>query len=101
MSPARRPGALAPGVYLKLVLAVYVVASALLPLAHHDIVCHLKSSTHCTTCVVGSSAESGTDPAAFAPFALLDAGAAASGAQQDADTAPPGIASGRAPPAAS
>ena len=28
-----------------------------MPLAHHDIVCHLKSTTHCTTCVVGSSGE--------------------------------------------
>ena len=45
------------GVFAKLLLAAYVLAAALLPLAHHDIVCHLKSSTHCTTCVVGSSGE--------------------------------------------
>ena len=28
-----------------------------MPLAHHDVLCHLKSTTHCTTCVVASSGE--------------------------------------------
>ena len=49
MSPSRC------GVFARVLLAAYVLASALLPLAHHDVLCHLKSSTHCTTCVVAST----------------------------------------------
>jgi hypothetical protein len=41
----------------RLVVAIYTVATLLSPLSHHDLACHLKSATHCTTCVVGSSAE--------------------------------------------
>ena len=61
---------------LKAVLALYVIAAALMPLAHHDLVCHLKSTTHCTTCAIGSSAEAAAGPAVLARFWLLDAGAA-------------------------
>ena len=45
------------GGFAKALLAAYVLAAALLPLAHHDILCHLKSSTHCTTCAAASSGE--------------------------------------------
>lgn len=99
MSPTRRTGATAPALRAKLVLAFYVLVAALLPLAHHDLVCHLKSSTHCTTCIIGSSAESAADPTVFVPFALNDAGAAARGAAQLARSAPICVCSGRAPPA--
>jgi hypothetical protein len=98
MSPARRPGAPASGLRLKFVLAFYVLAAALLPLAHHDIVCHLKSSTHCTTCVVGSSAESAGEPAVFGAFTLKDAGDAASPGAVDIESTPRTARSGRAPP---
>ena len=37
------------------ILAAYVFLLAAGPLGHHDIVCHLKSTTHCTTCVYASS----------------------------------------------
>lgn len=36
------------------VLAAYVSLLAAGPLDHHDVACHLKSSTHCTTCVQAS-----------------------------------------------
>jgi hypothetical protein len=62
---------------LRLVLALYVLAAALMPLGHHDVACHLKSTTHCTTCVVGSSAEAAAAPALLARFWLNDSGAAA------------------------
>ena len=48
-----------------------------MPLGHHDLACHLKSPTHCTTCTVGSSAEAAVDPAVLARFWLLEIGAAA------------------------
>ena len=99
MSPTWRPGATAPGLRLKLVLALYMIASALLPLAHHDVVCHLKSATHCTTCVVGSSAESNAQPAAFGSFTLKDAGDASTLGTENVESAPCIARSGRAPPA--
>jgi hypothetical protein len=98
MSPARRPGAHASGLRLKLVLAFYVLAAALLPIAHHDVVCHLKSSTHCTTCIVGSSGESVAQPAVFGAFTLKDAGDAVAAGVRHVETAPHTARSGRAPP---
>jgi hypothetical protein len=85
---------------LKLVLAFYLMASALLPLAHHDVVCHLKSSTHCTTCHVGSSVDSVAQVAVFGSFTLKDAGDVAPSATDDAESATRTARSGRAPPAA-
>jgi hypothetical protein len=85
---------------LRAVLAVYVLAAALLPLAHHDIVCHLKSSTHCTTCVVGSSGEASADSAVLARFRLNDVGAATAESAVPTHSATLRISSGRAPPAA-
>jgi hypothetical protein len=85
---------------LKVVLALYVLAAALMPLAHHDFVCHLKSTTHCTTCIVGSSAEAATDPALLARFWLHDAGATIFDPIVQSDSATRRSTPGRAPPAA-
>src|SRR3982750_3742871 len=64
------------GVLMKLVAVAYVLALAVLPFAHHDLACHLKSTTHCWTCHVGTSAdESPPDPPAT-PMLLCDAGGA-------------------------
>jgi hypothetical protein len=84
---------------LKVVLALYVLAAALLPLGHHDLVCHLKSTTHCTTCTVGSSAEAAADPAVLARFSLLDAGTAVCDSADSPHSATIRPTSGRAPPA--
>jgi hypothetical protein len=80
------------------VLALYVLAAALMPLAHHDVVCHLKSSTHCTTCVVGSSAETAPDSTVLAHLHLDDAGTAPPAGSHVAAATLPGGLSGRAPP---
>jgi hypothetical protein len=82
------------------VLIAYALAAALLPLGHHDVACHLKSSTHCTTCVVGSSAELSADATALIRQPLSDAGRAAILAVPDADSVVPHASSGRSPPAA-
>jgi hypothetical protein len=89
-----------PGLGLKVVLALYVLAAALMPFAHHDLVCHLKSTTHCTTCMVGSSAEAAADPAVLARFRLNDAGATVSDPVTEPDSAARCSTPGRAPPAA-
>jgi hypothetical protein len=86
------------GLQLKVVLALYVLAAALMPLAHHDLICHLKSTTHCTTCTVGSSAEAAVDPAVLARFWLLDAGATLRDAATEPESATIRPSSGRAPP---
>lgn len=85
---------------MKVILALYVLAAALMPLAHHDLACHLKSTTHCTTCLVGSAAEAAADPAVLARFRLHDAGATVSDPVTEPASAPLRITSGRAPPAA-
>src|SRR5436190_24157463 len=96
-SSARFPRGSA-GLRLKVVLALYVSAAALLPFGHHDLVCHIKSTTHCTTCAVGSSAEASGNLTVLARFWLLDAGIAVIELADapHADTIRP--ASGRAPP---
>jgi hypothetical protein len=88
------------GLRLKVILALYLLAAALLPFGHHDLACHIKSTTHCTTCVVGSSAEAAADPAVLARTWLFDAGTALV-ACDDAPHSPSlRPASGRAPPIA-
>lgn len=86
------------GLRLKVVLALYVLAAALLPFAHHDLACHFKSTTHCTTCIAGSSAEAATDPSVLARFWLHDAGATVSDPVNEPDSAALRPTPGRAPP---
>ncbi|PYR91145.1 MAG: hypothetical protein DMF84_17715 [Acidobacteria bacterium] len=83
---------------MKLVAAAYVLALAMLPFAHHDLACHLKSSTHCWTCHVGTSAdESRPDPAA-APMTLGDVGRADEVPLTLIPSRAPSPSSGRSPP---
>ena len=86
------------GLRLKVVLALYMLAAALLPFGHHDLVCHIKSTTHCTTCTVGSSAEAAADPAVLARFWLLDAGVPVVDPVDTPRSATLRTRSGRAPP---
>jgi hypothetical protein len=83
---------------LKVVLGLYVLAAALLPFGHHDLACHIKSTTHCTTCTVGSSAEAAADPTVLARFWLLDVGEATCAPVDQLQSALILPASGRAPP---
>jgi hypothetical protein len=86
------------GVLLKILLSVYVLAAALLPLSHHDVICHLKSATHCTTCLTASSAETTSHVAALDAAPLTDAGRASSGTTVYVSSAPANPSSGRSPP---
>jgi hypothetical protein len=81
-------------------VALYVLAFAAMPFAHHDLACHLKSNTHCATCHVGTS----TDPSSSGPVVAAPVLADAGSADEPSFT---GIASpallpsaGRSPPAA-
>jgi hypothetical protein len=64
------------GVILKFVVAAYIAALAALPFAHHDLACHLKSSTHCTVCHVGTSADDTSAQPGLGQVDLADAGLA-------------------------
>jgi hypothetical protein len=85
--------------WLNAIIAAYALAMALLPLTHHDIACHLKSSTHCTTCLVGSAADLASDQTTLGPSALDDAGQAGIEASAPTDSLSRPTPSGRAPPA--
>jgi hypothetical protein len=89
------------GVILRGLVAIYIVAVAAMPFAHHDIVCHLKSSTHCTTCHVGTSGDQSSIRPALARVDLAD-----SGQPHDRQSGVPAASAlspsaGRAPPLAS
>ena len=85
---------------MKLVVAAYVLALAMLPLAHHDLVCHLKSNTHCSTCHIGTSDDEGRPDPAAATMSLSEAGCAVESPQAPTASRVPAPSSGRSPPAA-
>lgn len=84
--------------HLKVVLAIYVAAVALLPLTHHDVACHFKSSTHCTTCVLAGSGEAAADFGALTRAPLVDAGRPAAAPSSRIDFVSHGPTTGRSPP---
>jgi hypothetical protein len=86
------------GVLAKTLLAAYVLAAALLPLAHHDALCHLKSSTHCTSCAVGSSGETAASAIPLEGLCLPDAGQTVLANSVHRQSAPVQNSSGRSPP---
>jgi hypothetical protein len=80
-------------------LAAYVLAAALLSFSHHDVICHLKSSTHCTSCLAGSSGETASGAAADVTAALDDAGQATETVKAFVHSTTIRTSSGRSPPA--
>jgi hypothetical protein len=86
-------------VILRFVLLAYFAALAAMPFAHHDLLCHLKSSTHCATCHVGTSADPGGTQPALTAADFADAGVAIE--RRPTVVTPAAIApsSGRSPPA--
>jgi|ERR1051326_26312 hypothetical protein len=70
----RRGGALTRGA--KLVIALYVAALAALPFAHHDLLCHVRSTTHCDVCHIGTSGEDSSACPSLPQVHLEDAGTA-------------------------
>jgi hypothetical protein len=82
------------------VIAAYFVALAAMPFAHHDVVCHLKSSTHCSTCHVGASADSSGSRPTVVSADLADAGGADPCTSRIVVSCALAASAGRAPPAA-
>ena len=86
------------GVVLKFVVAAYIAALAVLPFAHHDLACHLKSSTHCAVCHVGTSADDTSVQPGLGHQELADAGRAVEPAISFAASCALLPSSGRSPP---
>jgi hypothetical protein len=89
-----------PGGLRNLVLVLYAAVTLLAPLSHHDLACHIKSTTHCTTCVVGSSGECASIHDALPRAGFADSGAAGAPATAGFESVPPANCAGRAPPIA-
>jgi hypothetical protein len=81
-----------------LLLAVLVSVAVLAPFHHHDLVCHLQSPTHCTTCLTSSAAEDPADLDAVSRSPLVAIGLVAAGLDLSPDAALAGESSGRSPP---
>lgn len=86
------------GVILKFVVAAYIAALAALPFAHHDLACHLKSSTHCAVCHIGTSADDTSVQPALGHVDLADAGLASEACATVAASCMLLPSSGRSPP---
>ena len=86
------------GVILRFVVVAYIAALAALPFAHHDLVCHLKSSTHCTVCHVGTSSDNTSVQPGVGPVDLADAGRAGEGTALPLSSVALLPSSGRSPP---
>ncbi len=86
------------GVILKIVVAAYIAALAAMPFAHHDLACHLKSSTHCTVCHIGTSADDTSVQPGLGHVDLVDAGVASEASVAIAASCVLLPSSGRSPP---
>jgi len=84
----------------KLVIALYLVAFAALPFGHHDFLCHVRSSTHCDVCHVGTSADNGSAHSALTQIQLEDAGCASEIVATNVSSVVVIPSSGRSPPSA-
>jgi hypothetical protein len=71
-SPGPRQARQARAVALAIGLYALVLAAA--PAFHHDLACHVKSPTHCTTCLVSVTAPRADGSAGLLTAALQDAG---------------------------
>jgi hypothetical protein len=57
-----------------LAIGLYALVLAAAPAFHHDLACHLKSPTHCTTCLVSVTAPRADGSAGLVATDLRDAG---------------------------
>lgn len=57
-------------------VAIYAVFLVVAPFEHHDLVCHLKTPQHCTSCTSSVLGSDPYSPAIFGAWSLSDAGRA-------------------------
>lgn len=88
------------GTRLMIVAVIYVIALIGLPFGHHDVVCHVASSTHCANCHLSSAADNSGTQTGAAPIVLADAGRVEAPAVLRLVSASPALWLGRSPPSA-
>ena len=84
---------------LRAIIALYILAAAAMPFAHHDLACHLKSNTHCSTCHIGASADPDSNVPSLRGAGLPDAGRAVELSCQSIASPALLASAGRSPPA--
>jgi hypothetical protein len=79
-------------------VVIYAVFLAATPFEHHDLICHLKTPQHCTSCASSAQSTDPHTPATLDAHRLADAGRAVAfeATTEGADLA--AASSGRSPP---
>jgi hypothetical protein len=85
--------------WLLALLAVYALLLAANPLLHHDVACHLKSPTHCTSCTASPWASRIETGVPLVSQQLPDAGCVVPGGPTSVRAVVRLAPSGRSPPA--
>lgn len=81
-------------------VALYALFLVVSPLEHHDLVCHLRTPLHCTSCTSTALGADTHVPPVIGAWALSDAGHAVVDAVPLSGTLLPVRSSGRSPPIA-
>jgi hypothetical protein len=79
-------------------VAFYAFVLAIGPFEHHDLVCHLKTPQHCTSCAASPLTVKPHAPAALDRQAFADAGGAIVAEVRCESALIPHTSSGRSPP---
>src|SRR5262245_61441017 len=81
-------------------VAIYAVFLVTAPFEHHDLLCHLKTPTHCTACTSSVVGSGPSTPVAIDASALHDAGGALPSDVSAAEFLIAAQSTGRSPPLA-
>lgn len=79
-------------------VALYAAFLLVAQFEHHDLVCHLKTPQHCTSCASSVLGSDPHTPAMFGMWQLADAGRASAFQLLPADTLLVARSTGRSPP---
>jgi len=80
-------------------VALYAVFLLIAQFEHHDLVCHLKTPQHCTSCASSLVGSDPHTPAMFGTWQFADAGSASAFLNLLEDTLLAVRSTGRSPPA--
>jgi hypothetical protein len=80
-------------------VALYAIFLATTPFEHHDLLCHLKTPQHCTSCASSPLSVNPHTPAVLETTHLADAGRAIALDPSCESTLLPASSTGRSPPA--
>jgi hypothetical protein len=79
-------------------VAIYAIFLVTAPFEHHDLLCHLKTPTHCTACTSSVVGNGPNAPVAVDASALHDAGGTLAADVRTTDVLLVAESTGRSPP---